>query len=66
METFPLQKGDGQMKIEDLVKEVSKLTDEELQEELAKLRAARRLRPEKTVRKRKSKKQVEIIDMDII
>ncbi len=54
------------MKIEDLVKEVSKLTDEELQEELAKLRAARRLRPEKTVRKRKSKKQVEIIDMDII
>lgn len=66
METFPLQKGDGKMKIEDLVKEVSKLTDEELQEELAKLRAARRLRPEKTVKKRRSKKQVEIIDMDII
>jgi len=54
------------MKIEDLVKEVRKLSDEELQEELAKLRAARRLRPEKTKRTRKSKKTVEIIDMDII
>lgn len=41
------------MKIEDLVKEVSKLTDEELQEELAKLRAARRLRPEENCKKEK-------------
>lgn len=54
------------MKIEDLVKEVRELSDEELQEELAKLRAARRLRPEKVTRTRKSKKTVEIIDMDII
>ena len=54
------------MKIEVLVKEVRELSDEELQEELAKLRAARRLRPEKATRTRKSKKTVEIIDMDII
>jgi len=46
------------MKIEDFVSSVRELTDEELQEELSKLRAARKMRPEKVAKRTTTKKEV--------
>lgn len=53
------------MKLEDFAKEIRSLSDEELQEELKRLRAARRMVPEKRAPKR-TKKVVEEISPDII
>lgn len=59
------------MNLYDLTKELRGMSDEELQEELAKLRAARRMRPEKkkgggkTGGKKKTKEPT-VISADII